>query len=101
MIPSRITRKLRRLRAAIIKEMTRITEANARLISGVTCSRALSERVVLDSPTEEHLRVAKSVHVGLDGVLYVEVFDNYDESTREVPAENIATDSLLDILNRM
>ena len=100
MIPKHITRKLTRLRNAILREMTRIAERNA-IITGVTCTRTLATHVVLDSPVEEHLRHAKGVHVGLDGVLYVSVFDNYDESTHDIPAESLPTDILLAILENL
>lgn len=89
-----------RLRTAILREMTSIVKRNA-IIAGATCSRALSQPVVLDSPTEEHLRHARGVYIGPDSRLHVHIFDNYDESHSTLPAESLPTDVLLSILDKM
>lgn len=93
-----IIRKHNRLRASIIRRMTRAVKQNEKTF-GVPRETVLPlpSHVVLDSATEIHLRHVESL-CRANGQLVAIVFDNYDESRRTLPVTELPTETLLAIL---
>lgn len=94
MVSHKIKRKRERLREAILRDIRRTAVKEP-------AGCALSMGVVLDATTEMHLRCATRVFAGTEGEIYIEVFDNYDETTETVNAASLPTDTLNDILNNL
>lgn len=97
MIPKRITRRHLRLRKAIIEEIAKAVKRQGETLS-VSHQFILPFRVVIDSPTEEHLRHVSGLVVGQKSEPEAIVFDNYDERTHTYPMSEFNTDILLSIL---
>lgn len=93
-----ICRKHNRLRATIIRRMTRAIKQNEKTF-GVPKEAVLSLpfHVVLDSATEIHLRHVEGL-CRSNGRLVAIVFDNYNESRRTLPVTELPTETLLAIL---
>lgn len=56
----------------------------------------LLNRVVITSPSETHLRHIRGI-VQNNGIPYACVFDNYDETSSQIPLTELPTDTLLEI----